>query len=97
MAASSETQTLPIAGWPIPKALARHHSLRGERVPEILDPHVVKPRGNRSESTIPAIRIALSGEQVEPDDARLHAAIASNLEPMQTDLTALLTRWREFR
>ena len=36
-----------------------------------------------------------SGEQVRLDDADLHAAIVSNLERMQTDLTDLLTRWRE--
>lgn len=36
-----------------------------------------------------------SDEQVRLDDASLHAAIASNLERMQADLTDLLTRWRE--
>ena len=36
-----------------------------------------------------------SDEQAGPDDASLHAAIVSNLERMQTDLTDLLTRWRE--
>ena len=36
-----------------------------------------------------------SDEQVGPDDADLHAKIASNLERMQTELTDLLTRWRE--
>ena len=36
-----------------------------------------------------------SDEEVEPDDASLHAAIVSNIERMQTDLSDLLTRWRE--
>ena len=36
-----------------------------------------------------------SGEQVRLDEADLHAAIVSDLERMQTDLTDLLTRWRE--
>ena len=36
-----------------------------------------------------------SDEQAGPDDASLHAAIVSNLERMQTDLTDLVTRWRE--
>ena len=36
-----------------------------------------------------------SDEQVGPDDADLHAIITSTLERMQTDLTDLLTRWRE--
>ena len=35
-----------------------------------------------------------SGEEVEPDDASLHATIVSNLERMQTELANLLTRWR---
>ena len=36
-----------------------------------------------------------SDEQERPDDTDLHAKIVSNLELMQTDLTDLLTRWRE--
>jgi len=36
-----------------------------------------------------------SEEHVEPDDASLHATIASNLERMQADLDDLLSRWRE--
>lgn len=36
-----------------------------------------------------------SDGQAGPDDASLHAAIVSNLERMQTDLTDLLTRWRD--
>ena len=36
-------------------------------------------------------------EQAAPDDVRLHAAIVSDLERMQTDLAKLLTRWRESR
>ena len=38
---------------------------------------------------------SVSDEQAGPDDASLHAAIVSNLERMQTDLTDLVTRWRE--
>ena len=36
-----------------------------------------------------------SDEQAGSNDADLHAEIVSNLERMQTDLTDLLTRWRE--
>ena len=36
-------------------------------------------------------------EQSAPDDVRLHTAIVSDLERMQTDLAKLLTRWRESR
>lgn len=36
-----------------------------------------------------------SEEEVERDDASLHAAIVSNLKRMQTDLSDLLTRWQE--
>ena len=36
-------------------------------------------------------------EHAVPDDVRLHAAIVSDLERMQTDLAKLLTRWRESR
>lgn len=36
-----------------------------------------------------------SDEQAGPDDVDLHAEIVSSLERMQTDLTDLLTRWRE--
>ena len=34
-------------------------------------------------------------EQEAPDEASLHAEIASDLERMQTELTDLLTRWRK--
>ena len=37
----------------------------------------------------------VSDEQAAPTNARLHAAIASDLEGMQTDLAKLLTRWRK--
>ena len=37
----------------------------------------------------------VSDEQAAPTDARLHAAIASDLEGMQNKLTDLLTRWRK--
>ena len=43
----------------------------------------------------PGNRDHASDEQVEPDDASLHATIVSNLERMQTDLSDLLTRWRK--
>ena len=36
-----------------------------------------------------------SDEQTAPADVSLHAAIASDLERMQTDLAELLARWRE--
>ena len=36
----------------------------------------------------------ISDEQATPTDARLHAAIASDLEEMQSNLADLLTRWR---
>ena len=36
----------------------------------------------------------VSDEQATPTDARLHAAIASDLEDMQSDLADLLTLWR---
>ena len=37
----------------------------------------------------------VSDEQAAPTDARLHAAIASDLEGMQNNLADLLTRWRK--
>ena len=37
----------------------------------------------------------VSNEQAAPTDARLHAAIASDLEDMQNNLADLLTRWRK--
>ena len=37
----------------------------------------------------------VSDEQVAPTDARLHTAIASDLEGMQNNLADLLTRWRK--
>ena len=43
----------------------------------------------------PGDQDSTSDEKIEPDDANLHAEIFSNLERMQTDLTDLLTRWRE--
>ena len=36
----------------------------------------------------------MSDEQATPTDARLHAAIVSDLEDMQSNLADLLTRWR---
>ena len=42
----------------------------------------------------PDDRDHVSDEQATPIDARLHAAIVSDLEEMQSDLADLLTRWR---
>ena len=75
---------------------------RPRRRPEIELGLVDAETSERGESHIELERLGDSGnqdyttdEQTAPTDDRLHAAIVSDLERMQTRLAELLTRWRQ--